>query len=123
MFAARHGRGALDQAPRMSELLLMTTFVGITATTSSTGLMVNPLDKVKPAYNIEHSSQRECASMTKDPLEHRVVSPSSGIIGEGAPIFTDMTETILNTLDQQMAMSSDAQKPEGLPIGEDVTIR
>ena len=34
-----------------------------------------------------------------------------------------MTETILNTLDQWMAMSSDVHKLEGLPIGEDVTIR
>ena len=34
-----------------------------------------------------------------------------------------MTETILNTLDQQMAMSSGVQKLEGLPIGEDMTIR
>ena len=48
-------------------------------------------------------------------IEHRVVSPmSSGhIIGEGAAIFTDMTETMLTALDQQMALSSEAQKPEG----------
>ena len=35
------------------------------------------------------------------------------IIGEGAAIFTDMTETMLTALDQQMALSSEAQKPEG----------
>ena len=35
------------------------------------------------------------------------------IIGEGAAIFTDMTETMLTALDQQMALSSKAQKPEG----------
>ena len=123
MFAARHGRGALDQAPRMSEQMIMTSSMGITPTTLSTGLMVNPLDKVKPPSDIEHSNQREHASMTKDPLKHRVVSPSSEIIGEGAAIFTDMTETILNTLDQWMAKSSGVQKLEGLPIGKDVTIR
>ena len=61
--------------------------------------------------------------MIKDPLKHRVVSPSSEIIGEGAAIFTDMTETILNTLDQGMVMSSGVQRPEGLPLGEDITIR
>ena len=71
LFAARHGRRALDQAPRMNEQMIMTS-----------SLMVNPLDKVKPTNAIEHSSQRECASMTKDPLKHRVVSPSSEIIGE-----------------------------------------
>ena len=123
MFAARHGRGALDQAPRMSEQMIMTSCMGITPTTLNTGLMVNPLDKVKPPSDIEHSNQRECTSMMKDPLKPRVVSPSSKINGEGAAIFTDMTETILNTLDQCLAMSSDVQKLEGLPIGEDVTIR
>ena len=101
----------------------MTSSMGITPTTLSTGLMVNPLDKVKPPSDIEHSNQRECDPMTKDPLKHRVVSPSLEIIGEGAAIFTDMTETILNTLDRWMAVSSGVQKLEGLPIGEDVTIR
>ena len=99
LFGAIHGRGALDQAPRMSEQMIMTSSMGITLTTLSTGLMVNPLDMVKPPSDIEHSNQREHAAMTKYPLEHRVVSPSSEIIGEGAAIFTDMTETILNTLD------------------------
>ena len=34
-----------------------------------------------------------------------------------------MMETILNALDQQMAMSSDIQKPDSIPIGKDMTIR
>ena len=34
-----------------------------------------------------------------------------------------MTETMLTVLDQQMAMSSDAQKLESIPIGKDLTIR
>ena len=97
--------------------------MGIIPTTLNAGQMVNPLDKVKPPSDIGHSNQREHTSMMKDPLKPRVVSPSSKIIGEGAAIFTDMTETILNTLDQCLVMSSDVQKPEGLPIGEDVTIR
>ena len=67
-----------------------------------------------PAYDIAHSSQREQASIPKDSLKHRVVSPSSEIIGEGAAIFTDMTETILNALDQQMAMTPDTQQSKGL---------
>ena len=100
MFAARHGRGALDPVPRMGEQMIMTSSMGITPTTLGTGLMVNPLDKVKPLSNTEHSNQREHASMTKDPLEPRAVSTSSDVIGEGAAIFTDMTETILNTLGQ-----------------------
>ena len=123
MFTARHGRGALDPVPRMSEQVIMTSSMGITPTTLDTGLLVNPLDKVKPPSDIEHSNQRECTSMMKDPLKPRVVSPSLEIIGKGAAIFMDMTETILNTLDQCLAMSSDVQKLESLPIGEDVTIK
>ena len=110
MFEARHGRGALDHVPRKSEEMIITSSMGVTPTTSNVGLMVNPLDKVKPTIDLEHTSQRECVSMMTDPLKHRVVSPSSEIIGEGTAIFTDMTEMILNALDQQMAMSSDAQK-------------
>ena len=54
------------------------------------------------------TNQKEHISMSADPsmMGHRVVSPiSSGhIIGEGAAIFTDMTETMLTALDQQMAL-------------------
>ena len=114
LFAARHGRGALDSVPRTSEQMTMTTSIGITPPTTSTELMVNPLERVMPAYDIAHSSQREQASIPKDSLKHKVVSPSSEIIGEGAAIFTDMMETILNALDQQMAITSDTQQSKGL---------
>ena len=114
LFAARHGRGALDPVPRMSEQMIMTTSMGITPPTVSMGLMVNPLERVMPTHDIAHSSQREQASIPKDSLKHRVVSPSSEIIGEDAAIFTDMTETILNALDQQMAMTPDTQQAKGL---------
>ena len=74
-----------------------------------------------PAHDFAHSSQREQASIPKESLKHRVVSPSSEIIGEGAAIFTDMTETILNALDQQMAMTTDAQQAKGLsPIDNQI---
>ena len=45
----------------------------------------------------------------------RVVSPVNNqhILGKGPTIFTDMTETMLTALDQQMALSGEAQKPEG----------
>ena len=97
--------------------------MGITPTNLSTGLMVNPMDKVKPTIDIEHISQREHVSMTTDPFRHRVVSPSSEIIGEGAAIFTDMIETMLTALDQQMAMLSDAHKLEGSLSGNGVIVR
>ena len=114
LFAARHGRGALDPVPRMSEQMIMTTSMGITPPTMSMGLMVNPLERVMPTDDITHSSQKEQVSIPKDSLQHRVVSSSSEIIGEGAAIFTDMTETILNALDQQIAMTTDTQQAKGL---------
>ena len=92
----------------MSEQMIMTTSIGITPPTMSKGLMVNPLERVMPAHDITHSSQREQVSLPKESLQHRVVSPSSEIIGEGAAIFTNMMETILNVLDQQVAMAPDA---------------
>ena len=52
LFTARHGRGALDQAPSTSEQMIMTSSMGITPTTLSTGLMVNLLDKVKPPVTL-----------------------------------------------------------------------
>ena len=114
LFAARHGRGALDPVPRMSEQMIMTTSMGITPPTVSMGLMVNPLERVMLAHDIAHSSQKEQVSLPKESLQHRVVSPSSEITGEGAAIFTDVMETILNVLDQQIAMAPDAQQSKGL---------
>ena len=114
LFAARHGRGALDPVPRMIEPLIMTTSMGITPPTASTGLMVNPLERVMSAHDVVHSGQREQVSMPKNSLQHRVVSPSSEIIGEGAAIFTDMMETILNALDQWMAMTTDTQQSKSM---------
>ena len=114
LFAARHGRGALDPVPRMSEQMIMTTSMGITPPIVSKGLTVNPLERVMPTHDIAHSSQREQVSIPKDSLQHMVVSPSSDIIAEGAAIFTDLTETILNALDQQIAMAPDTQHVKGL---------
>ena len=54
--------------------------------------------------------QREHVSIPKDLLTHRAVSSSSEIIGEGASIFTDMMEMILDTLDCQIAMAPDTQQ-------------
>ena len=66
-------RGALDPIPRMSEQMIMTTSMGITPPTMSTGL-VNPLERVMPTHDIAHSSQREQVSLPKETLQPRVVS-------------------------------------------------
>ena len=118
LFAARHGRGTLDPVPRMSEQMVMTTSVELTLPTLSMGLMADPLDRMVPTHDIAHSSQREQVSIPTDPLRHRVVSPSFEIIGEGAAIFTDMMETILNALDQQMAIAPEAQQSKCLSPGD-----
>ena len=61
--------------------------------------------------------KKEHVSVSADPsmMGHRVVSPMSSdhITGEGAAIFTNMTETMLTALDLQMALTSEAQKAEG----------
>ena len=117
LFAARHGRGTLDPVPRVSEEMIMMTSLGITPPVTGAEL-IKPMEGVMPACNIAHSSQKEQVSLPKDTLQPCVVSPSSEIIGEGAAIFTDMTETILNVLDKQVPMSPDPQQTKGLSTGE-----
>ena len=117
LFATRHGRGALDPVPRVSEQMIMMTSLGITPPVTGAEL-VNPLERVMPTHDMVHSSQREQVSLPKNALQPCVVSPSSEIIGEGAAIFTDMTETILNVLDKQVAMSPDTQQVKGLPSSD-----
>ena len=104
LFEARHGRGALDNVPRTSGEVITTSSIGITPITLSTRMIVNPRTEMGPTFNdgSPHPNQRECIPVSTDSsmIRHRVASPSSGhIIGEGAAIFTDMTETMLTTLD------------------------
>ena len=105
--------------PRTSGEVIVTSSIGITPTTLSVGAIEYSMVGVRPIPDSGQPStnQKEHVSMSADPsmMGHRVVSPiSSGhIIGEGAAIFTDMTETMLTALDQQLALSNEAQKPEG----------
>ena len=122
LFAARHGRGALDPVPRMSDQMIMMSSLGIPLPVTGPEL-VNPMERVTPAHNIAHSSQREQVSLPKDALQPCVVSPSSEIIGEGAAVFTDMTETILDVLDKQVAMSPGTQQTKGLSSSDNQTKR
>ena len=78
--------------------------------------MINSMTEVGPTYNGSlPSNQKECVPVGTylSVIGHRAVSPSSGhIIGEGAAIFMDMTETMLDALDRQMVLSTQVQKPE-----------
>ena len=117
LFAARHGRGTLDPVPRVSDQMIMMTSLGIPLPVTGPEL-VNPMERVMPTCDMVHSSQREQAPLPKDALQSHVVSSSSEIIGEGAAVFTDMTETILDVLDKQVAMSPDAQQTKGLSLSD-----
>ena len=120
MFAARHGRGALDPVPRVNDQMIMMSSLGIPLLVTGPEL-VNPMERVTPTHNIVHSGQREQVSLPKDALQPHVVSPSSEIIGEGAAVFTDMTETILDVLDKQVAMSPGTQQTKGLSSSDNQT--
>ena len=91
LFEARHGRGALDNVPRTDGEVIITSYIGITPTISSSRMIVNPRIELGPTFNdgLMHPNQREHISMSADPsvMGHRVASPSSGhIIGEGSAI-------------------------------------
>ena len=121
LFAARHGREALDPVPRANEQLITTTSLGIPPPITGPEL-INPMERVMPVHDIMHSSQREQVSLPNETLKLQVVSPSSEIIGEGVAIFTDMMETILNVLDKQVAMSaSPQQQSKGLSSDDNQT--
>ena len=121
LFEARHGRGAIDNMSKSGEEAIATSSIGITPATLSAGMTENPMVRVRPRHTPDSGqllpNQKEHVSPGAVPstIGHRIVSPvSTGhIIGEGAAIFTDMTDTMLTALDQQMALSSKAQKPEG----------
>ena len=116
---ARHGRGALDHMPRKSGETIVASSIGMTPMTLSVGVIENPMVRIRPIPDSGPSptNQKEHISVSADPsmVGHRVVSliTSGHIIGEGAAIFPDMTETMLIALDLQMALSSETQKPEG----------
>ena len=67
LFAVRHGRGALDPVPRLSEQMITTTSLGIP--TPLTGpKLINPMEKVMPTIDIMHPSQRYQVSFSNEAL-------------------------------------------------------
>ena len=69
------------------------TLGGITPTPSSTGMIINP----RTGTASTHGSPMQKESMN---VERAVSSSSHHIIGEGATVFTDMTDTMLEVLDR-----------------------
>ena len=119
LFAAKHGRAALDPAPTKRDQQI-TESLGISPPISGPEL-INQMERVIPTHVGMHTDQRELVSLPKETVQLRVILPSSGIIGEGAAIFTDMTETILDTLDCQVAMAPDAQPTKSVSSMNDQT--
>ena len=99
LFAARHGRGALDPIPNFGEQK-STINIPIPITGPE---LINPMEKMMPIPSNMHPDQRE-------PVKLQITSPSSDIIGEDAAIFMDMTETILDILDKQVVVSPGSQQ-------------
>ena len=131
LFKARHGRGAINSVLISDERVPATSSVAIPTMTSSMGVTENLMIGARPKHASDSEylppNQRGPISVRKiqSPTEHRVVSPvSTGhILGEGAAIFTYMTETMLTALYQQMALSDEAQKPEGSSMSKLLTPR
>ena len=67
LFAAGHGRGALDPVPRVSEQIKATS-LGIPPPMVGPEL-INPMERVMPLHDVAHSGQREQVSLTHEPLK------------------------------------------------------
>ena len=65
LFAARHGRGALDPVPRVSEQMITTTSLGIPPPITGPEL-INLMERVMPTRDIVQSSQREQVSLPNE---------------------------------------------------------
>ena len=81
------------------------TLGGITPAPSSTGMIVNPRTGIASPHG---------SPIQKEPMNvDRAVSFSSHpIIGEGAKVFTDMTDTMLKVLHRRMAITAQAWELE-----------
>ena len=121
LFEARHGRGVIDSVPKSDEGMLAVSTMVMPTTISSMGMTENIMIWAKPKHTPDSGHplpiQRGLVSVREIPsrTEHKVVSPigTGHILGDGVVIFTDMTETMLTALNQQMALSDEAWKSEG----------
>ena len=82
LFAAKHGRGALDPVPKVGEQISTTT-LGISLPLAGPEL-INLMERMMPIHGDVHPGQREQVSLTPETVKPQVASPSSEIIGEGA---------------------------------------
>ena len=110
LFVARHGRRALDPVPTISDQTFITS---LDVPTPKAGPeLINPRERLMPTYG-------EAVSKQKESRGPRTTPPGSEIIGEGAAVFTDMTETILDALDKQVDTSTSYQQVGKSSLKED----
>ena len=81
------------------------TLGGITPTSSSAGMLVNPRTKSMSSHG--SPIQKDNAN-----VEKAVSTGLHPIIGESATVFTDMTDTMLKVLDRWVAITAQAQELE-----------
>ena len=119
MFEARHGRGAIDNMTVTGEKVSVTSPIMVPTPAVCMSLTMNSMtgsvSKHTPSGVYSLSSQQGQASVEEEyqsPAEHDVVPPVGvgHILGEGATNFTDMTKTMLDALDKQMAQPDTVQK-------------
>ena len=119
LFEARHCRGVVDNIPKTAERTLVVPSMGMPSMSENMAenLTVGARPKHTPDSVQVLPGKREHISIGGVPSTtgQRVVSPINNwhILGEWAAIFTDMTETMLTDLDQQIALLGEAQKPKG----------
>ena len=111
LFAARHSRGALDPVPKIDDQTFTTT-LGI-PTPKAGPELINPMEQMMPTHGGAELKQKE-------EIGPWITPPSSEIIGEGAAVFTNMTETILDALDKQVNMSTSSQHAKRSSPKEDL---
>ena len=73
--------------------------------------LINLMERMMPTHGDVFHDQKELVGP-------RITPPSSEIIGEGAAIFTDMTEMILDVLDKQVISSNSSQHAKRLSSKE-----
>ena len=78
---------------------------GMTPASSSVEMFVNPRTKSMSSHG--SPIQKDNAN-----AERAVSTSSHPIIGEGATVFTDMTDTMLKVIDRQMAVTAKARELE-----------
>ena len=69
LFEARHGRGALDNMPRTSGKMIVTSSIGMIPASLSAGVIENPTVGIRPIPDngLLSTSQKEHVSVSADP--------------------------------------------------------